>query len=55
MVVSGIRADVETPVTKSDLTRADIEKNYYGQDIPMLLRETPSINTYAEGGIGASC
>src|SRR5579859_5089107 len=31
IVVSGIRADVETPVTKTDLTRADIEKNYYGQ------------------------
>ena len=54
IIVSGIRADVETPVTKTDLTRADIEKNYYGQDIPMLLRETPSINTYAEGGIGGA-
>lgn len=54
IVVSGIRADVETPITKTDLTRGDIEKNYYGQDIPALLRETPSINTYAEGGVGGA-
>ncbi|HEY8183053.1 MAG TPA: TonB-dependent receptor [Thermoanaerobaculia bacterium] len=54
IVVSGIRAVSETPVTKTDVSRADIEKNYYGQDIPMLLRDTPSINAYAEGGVGGS-
>ncbi|MDQ6799843.1 MAG: carboxypeptidase-like regulatory domain-containing protein, partial [Acidobacteriota bacterium] len=52
LVVSGIRAVPETPVTKTDVSRAEIEKNYYGQDIPMLLRDTPSINAYAEGGVG---
>src|SRR5438132_10394696 len=52
IVVSGIRAEPKTPVTKTDLTRAEIEKEYYGQDIPLLLRDTPSINAYAEGGIG---
>lgn len=54
IVVSGIRAEAETPVTKSDLTRTDIERDYYGQDIPMLLRDTPSINSYAEGGVGGA-
>ena len=54
IVVSGIRADVDTPVTKSDLTRVDIERDYYGQDIPFLLRDTPSINSYAEGGVGGA-
>ncbi|HYS53634.1 MAG TPA: TonB-dependent receptor plug domain-containing protein [Thermoanaerobaculia bacterium] len=54
IVVAGIRADAETPVTKTDLKRADIEKNYYGQDIPMLLRDTPSIAAYAEGGVGGA-
>ncbi len=54
IVVSGIRAEPETPVTKSDLTRADIERGYYGQDIPTLLRDTPSINSYAEGGVGGA-
>ncbi|HLJ74508.1 MAG TPA: TonB-dependent receptor, partial [Thermoanaerobaculia bacterium] len=54
IVVSGIRAEAETPVTKTDVTRAEIERDYYGQDIPMLLRETPSVTAYAEGGVGAS-
>jgi iron complex outermembrane receptor protein len=54
IVVSGIRAEPKTPVTKTDLTRAEIEKAYYGQDIPLLLRDTPSINAYAEAGNGGS-
>ena len=54
IVVSGIRAEPKTPITKTDLTRAEIEKGYYGQDIPLLLRDTPSINAYAEAGNGGS-
>ena len=54
IVVSGIRAEPETPVTKTDVSRAQIEKSYYGQDIPMLLRDTPSTTAYAEGGVGGA-
>src|SRR5713226_8544695 len=51
IVVSGIRAEAGTPVTKSDLDRAEIDRRYYGQDVPLLLRETPSINAYTESGV----
>src|SRR4051794_10056374 len=54
IVVSGIRAEAKTPVTKSDVDRATIERDYFGQDIPLLLRDTPSIDTYAEAGVGGS-
>src|SRR5438067_1728988 len=54
IVVSEIRADEKTPVTKTDLDKETIEKDYYGQDIPLLLRDVPSINTYTEAGIGGS-
>lgn len=54
IVVSGIRAEADTPVTKSDVTRQEIEKNYHQQDIPLLLRDTPSINAWAESGVGDS-
>ena len=54
IVVSGIRAEEKTPVTKTDIDKETIEKDYYGQDIPLLLRDAPSINTYTEAGIGGS-
>src|SRR5688572_5743308 len=54
MVVSAIRADDETPVTKSDLDRQEIEERYHGQDVPLLLRDTPSINAYIESGVGGA-
>ncbi len=54
IVVSGIRAEAKTPVTKSDLDHATIARDYYGQDVPLLLRDTPSIDAYAEAGVGGS-
>jgi iron complex outermembrane receptor protein len=54
IVVSGIRAEEKTPVTKTDIDKEIIDKDYYGQDIPLLLRDAPSINTYTEAGIGGS-
>lgn len=54
IVVSGIRATDKTPITKTDMTRAEIERRYHGQDIPFLLRDTPSVNAYAEGGVGGA-
>src|SRR5256885_7302859 len=33
IVVSGIRAEEKTPVTKTDIDKPVIEKDYYGQDI----------------------
>jgi iron complex outermembrane receptor protein len=54
IVVSGIRAEAATPVTKTNLDRETIETRYHGQDVPLLLRDTPSINSYAESGVGGS-
>jgi iron complex outermembrane receptor protein len=54
IVVSGIRAEPETPVTKTTIDRPEIEADYHDQDIPLLLRDAPSINTYTESGIGGS-
>jgi iron complex outermembrane recepter protein len=54
IVVSGIRAEATTPITKTDVPRAEIEQRYVQQDIPLLLRDTPSINTYTESGAGGS-
>src|SRR5205814_10315025 len=53
IVVAGISADETTPVTKWNIDRAAIERDYHQQDIPLLMTETPSINAYTESGIGS--
>ena len=52
--VSGIRAEDSTPVTKTDIGKQDIEARYHQQDIPLLMRDTPSIHGWAESGSGNS-
>lgn len=54
LVVEAIRAEEETPVTKSELTAEEIEERYHGQDVPLLLRDTPSITAYSESGVGGA-
>ncbi|HYI08612.1 MAG TPA: TonB-dependent receptor [Thermoanaerobaculia bacterium] len=54
IVVSAIRAEEETPVTKTDVPREGIEERYHGQDVPLLLRDTPSVNAWAESGVGGA-
>jgi iron complex outermembrane receptor protein len=54
IVVSAIRADEVTPVTKTDIPREEIEEQYHGQDVPLLLREVPSVNAWAESGVGGA-
>lgn len=54
MVVAAIRAEAATPVTKTDIDREEIERHYHGQDVPLLLRDTPSIHAYSESGVGGA-
>src|SRR4029079_3613171 len=54
IVVSAIRADDETPVTKTDIPREEIKKQYHGQDVPLLLRDAPSVTASTESGAGGS-
>ena len=53
VVVQAIRAAALAPVTKTDLRREDIERLDYGQEMPVLLKETPSMTQYSETGLGA--
>jgi iron complex outermembrane receptor protein len=53
VVVQALRADAKAPVTKTDLDRQELARIDHGQEIPFLLKETPSITQYSETGIGA--
>lgn len=52
--VLAIRATEKTPVTKTTLTKKEIEAKNIGQDLPFILNQVPSviINSDAGNGIG---
>lgn len=52
--VKSLRASERAPFAKSNISKQEIEKNNYGQDLPFLLNQTPSvvINSDAGNGIG---
>lgn len=53
VVITGSRAmEGRTPVAFSNMDRRDIEVINQGQDIPMLLDETPNLYSYSESGNG---
>jgi iron complex outermembrane receptor protein len=54
ITVTAIRAGEESPVTKTNLGRRQIEDLSYGQDVPELLQYTPSVTWYSDSGIGAN-
>lgn len=52
--VKAIRAGDKAPFTKTNISKKEIEKNNLGQDIPIILNQTPSvvINSDAGNGVG---
>ncbi|MDB5251257.1 MAG: TonB-dependent receptor [Flaviaesturariibacter sp.] len=50
--VRAVRAGVTAPFTKTNLTRAQIEKSNLGQDLPFVLNMTPSVVVNADAGNG---
>src|SRR5215470_12234442 len=52
--VKAVRAGEKAPVTKTNLSKKEIEKLNLGQDIPFILNETPNVvvNSDAGNGVG---
>lgn len=50
--VSAVRVTKESPVTFSNLTKADIKPRNLGQDIPILMNFLPSVVTTTDAGAG---
>jgi iron complex outermembrane receptor protein len=51
-IVSATRADERTPMTYTNLSREEIATNNLGQDMPFLLRWTPSTVVTSDAGTG---
>jgi iron complex outermembrane recepter protein len=52
VVVYATRANDKTPTTFTHVNREAIQKQNFGQDIPMLLNWTPSVVTTSDAGAG---
>ncbi len=52
VVVKALRADDVAPVTKTDLDRPALAAKSWGQEMPVLLQESPSVTAYSETGSG---
>lgn len=50
--VKALRAGTLAPFSKTDLSKSFIEKNNLGQDIPMLLSQTPNVVSFSDAGNG---
>ena len=50
--VTAIRAKHDTPIAHSNLSRKEIEERNYGEDIPSLLANLPSVVISSESGTG---
>ena len=52
VVVQAIRGDEAAPVTKTDLDEPALAAKSWGQEMPVLLQDTPSVTQYSETGSG---
>jgi iron complex outermembrane receptor protein len=52
VVVSATRADEQSPVTFSTIDKKEIAQLSFGQDMPYLLRNSPSVVTSSDAGTG---
>ncbi len=50
--VVATRAKHDTPIAYSDISRSEIEEQNYGEDIPSLLKNLPSVVIASESGMG---
>ena len=50
--VTAVRAKRDTPIAYSNLSRNEIEERNYGEDIPSLLKNLPSVVISSESGTG---
>ena len=50
--ISAVRADNTTPTTFTNLSKEEIQKGNFGQDIPYLMEKTPSTVVTSDAGAG---
>ena len=52
VLVKAVRVDADSPITHSNVSKAEIQKRNLGQDVPILLNYLPSVVTTSDAGAG---
>ena len=50
LTVTAVRASETAPVASSTLDESRLDRDYSGQDVPLTLRQAPSVTAYSESG-----
>lgn len=50
LTVTAVRASDIAPIAQTTLDRASLGRDYSGQDVPLTLRQAPSVTAYSESG-----
>jgi iron complex outermembrane receptor protein len=50
LTVTAVRAGDIAPIAQTTLDRPSLERDYSGQDVPLTLRQAPSVTAYSESG-----
>ena len=50
LTITAVRAGADAPVAQTTLDRARLERDYSGQDVPLVLRSVPSVTAFSESG-----
>lgn len=50
LTITAIRAGGDAPIAQATLDRVRLERDYTGQDVPLTLRQAPSVTAYSESG-----
>jgi len=48
--ITAVRGDAAAPVARASLDEAELDRRYFGQELPLLLTASPSITAYSDAG-----
>ena len=52
VTVSSVRAKSSSPISFTNISKSEIQKTNLAQDIPILLKNTPSVISHSDTGSG---
>ena len=48
--ITAVRGDARAPVSRAALDASELDRRYFGQELPLLLTSTPSVTAYSDAG-----